>query len=159
MTSVLAIDPGRNHCGFAYLVDNTLRVCNTVELPAAGKTWSLEDVCRYHAGHIGGYLDRYRVDRVVVERMGLRKIDGTASRLVALGNDLLGLQAIGAYAAGRLGGHLEYVQHFPCPKEVTQNRVSYILTPEELKLYHAVKGKKDDVADAVAHGLRACGRL
>lgn len=164
---LLALDPGRNFCGYAY-GDKVLRGCGVSKLPPAGKIWSLAQVCQFHGDALNSVgVTRYRYERVVVERMGLRMQDAqgkTATakmgRIVAIGNDLLGLQAIGAFIAGRVGGTLEYVQHFQCSKEVTQNRVLHLLSPAEQDVLALYGGKKrDDICDAVAHWLRAVGRM
>jgi hypothetical protein len=163
----LALDPGRNFVGFAYGTTELL-ACGVSKLPAEGKVWGLDRACEYHANVVESALKfAPAVDRVVVERMGVRLQDAQGrttsaklARVIALSNDLLGIQAIGAHIAGRVGGRLWYVQHFLCSKEITQNRVLHLLSPKEQDVLALYKGKKrDDICDAVAHWLRAVGRL
>jgi hypothetical protein len=156
MTTVVALDPGRLNLGFSIFRDGALIKCGRSTLPKEGKIWPLGKVCDYHYGAIP---DVGRVDQVVVEEMRLtRARDKTLVRCISVGNGLLELTAIAAFISGRLGGRLTYVNPAQCPKEVTQARVSYLLSPVERLMYEAIKGKKDDVADSLFHGLRAIGR-
>jgi hypothetical protein len=157
MTTVLSLDPGRLNLGYSIIVNGTLVACGRSTLPKAGKAWALGKVCEFHWLNIPYHGP---VDRVVVEEMRLTKArDKTLVRAISVGNGLLELTAIAGFIAGRCGrAELVYVNPAQCPKEVTQARVAYLLSPAERLLYEAIRGKRDDVADAVFHGLRNVGR-
>jgi hypothetical protein len=166
MHHTLALDPGRNHVGFA-CGGTELLACGVSKLPKEGAVWGLDRVCAYHWDTVRAHIPGLRVDSVIVEKMGVRMLDAKGNtaqaklaRLVALSNDLLQLQAVGAFIAGRSGGTLVYTGHFLCSKEVTQNRVLHFLNPREQDVLALYKGKKrDDICDAIAHWLRAVGRM
>lgn len=157
---ILAVDPGKNVCGYALFHDKTLIRCGLSVLPAGPA--KLGAIAEYHYRSIA--FDAAEADRVYVEEMSLnRGRDGTLSKAIATANDLLKLQAVGAYIAGRLRASLVYVPPAKHDKRVTQNRAEATLSPSELEI--VTKSLQDyrasihhNLYDAVLHGLRAVGR-
>lgn len=154
---VLAIDPGRNHTGWAWFCDSVMYGCGVSVLPPEGKIWPLGKVLQFH-----GQVGIPDTDLVVCEQMGLTVArENKLSAAIGKGNILLELQAVAAYIAGRCySAQVQYVRHFQCTKTVTKNRCMHLLTEGEKKTMAEYKGtKKDDMFDAIAHGLRAVGRM
>ena len=152
----LSIDPGKNFCAWSFAEGNQLLKCCVSVRPK--RPMELGAICEYHWLNV----PPIKADRVIVERMQLRKIDGAASRLVALANDLFQLQSVGAYIAGRAHAELVYVPHFAVPKLITKNRVLHLLSPREhdvLAAGAANMKKLDDLFDSVGLLLRAVGRM
>lgn len=153
---VVSLDQGRNHTGYAVFQNGKLTACGVSKLPKEAKIWGLEKVVEFHFRS----LPQVKPDMVVLEKHWLTKArEPTLSQALAKGTDLLGLQAVAFYIAGKLGGAIRLFAPFQCTKQITKNRVAYLLSPEERPLYESHKGKTDDVADAIALGLRAVGRM
>jgi Holliday junction resolvasome RuvABC endonuclease subunit len=153
---VLAIDQGRNHTGWAVFNNAQLTACGVSKLPKESRIWGLEKVVDYHYRN----LPTVTPERVILEKHWLTKArEPTLSQAIAKGTDLLSLQAVAFYIAGKLGGAISLFSPFQCSKTMTKNRVEYLLKGAELDLYRVHKGKTDDLADAICLGLRAVGRM
>lgn len=166
---ILSIDPGKHHVAWALWA----RVVG-FELVAAGLTDSdartLAERCQEHAlalVHRLG-LGLGQVSLVAVEQMQLSTgRDRTLSKAIATGNDLLELQAAGAYVAGAVGGRFKLLPpntwKGTAPKDVTRARVEKTLSQHEFKvlagaLASVKPGLRHNVYDAVGIGLHVTGR-
>ncbi len=155
---IVALDQGENHTGWSVFEHGHLRQCGVSKLPPESAIWELPRICRFHFENLPSGLTP---GLCVAEKHWLTKArEPTLPQAISKGTTLLQLQAIAFYIMGRLGGEVRLYAPWQCGKKVTQNRVEHLLSPEERKIYDAVKIKKrDDLADSVAFGLRAAGRL
>ncbi len=165
MSTLVALDPGRNYTGVAVFEDNELRACGLSVLPKTARMTA--DVCHAHYQHTACLVPYPRREcTVVVEEMCLSLArERTPREIVAKANDLIVLTAVGAYVAGRLGAQIQYIGHAVQPKEVTKAQVLYFLSEKERAVVESALGKRMgqkiglNVFDALRHGLAVCGRL
>lgn len=161
---LISIDPGLRNLGAALYEDGNLRDANTFVLPKG--LHNLSQACAYFEQALKPWLP---VQFVAVEQqhLSLGRDGKNVARIIAVANDLLAVQAVGAYLAGRCGGVLTYV---PTPKHdklVTRNRLLHALKEEELSLLDVALGERwrdgkggvwENCLDSVMIGLRAVGR-
>jgi hypothetical protein len=120
--------------------------------------WTYNELTARHAwGHV--WVEQMRMTMAQDGKKGM-------PAAIAKGNDLLELQAVGAYVAGALGT-LRYASpgtwKGQTSKEVTENRVHKYLTPSELAIVREALSKHRDglahnLYDAVGIGLHGTGR-
>lgn len=165
MSLLVSIDPGVVCTGWALWTSDrpagwTLVRCGLSVRPENLKRAPLAHVCAFHAANVRASTST-GLDYIVVEQQQLST--GRDSKApIAKGNDLLAVQAVGMWVAGRLGGgELIYptVSDWLANTnaEQTANRLLGALTNDELKVLTAGQsGKKTldhNVKDAVALGL------
>lgn len=152
--STLAIDPGKTD-SLAVALGHTGFERGTL-LEAPKKRVKLADRCWYLARALENWLGHTVITAVVVEQMWYRPGSGAAAAKKVI--EILELQAIGAYLAGRVGAtfHL-YPPHEwkgNVPKEVCHARLEQKMTPEEAYALHLAGlpfGKRaHNVKDAAA---------
>lgn len=169
---VLGIDPGLRLLPWAAWSPTTHRIvaCGASKLEATSNPRHLAQVAEEHAAHLTHAVQHLQVSVVCVEQQGLNTgRDSTLGKAIATGNDLLELQAIGAYVAGLLAGiHGARFRYLPigawkgsAPKEVTQNRVLKLCRDTDSQrildagLCEVIPSQRHNVYDAC--GIAACG--
>lgn len=164
---LVAIDPGRQGLGWAHFYKGRLDACGVVPALKATRSHTQPDLglaCAHAANWVSEALPGLprHTARVVVERMahypGSKAADSKAA-------DLLDLQAIGAFVAGRLNP-LPPTYYTPkqwkgsTPKAIQGRRILAALGPEEWPAAEALKGAKaHNALDAIGIGLHHLGRL
>ena len=168
MTYTLSIDPSVNCLGWALWLGTQLVDCG-MSRKADGRM-SLDKVCELHydairqalARHGHPQFDPLRISAVWVEQMSL---GGERDRgAIAKANDLLAVQAVGAYVAGKFG-RLRYAPvntwKGTASKKITEARARNVLTPTEVELVDRAAipaSLAHNVWDSVGIGLFAVGR-
>lgn len=163
---LLAIDPGIKGLGWALFEHRQLARCGVVpEFPrVAYQAPDLGDLCSWASVKVSEALGGAKADAVAVERM--RHYPGS-SHNDAKANDLLDIQAIGAYVAGACavfgtGVHYYAPQEWKgsTPKAVMGRRILAALTPHEAGIAAQIQGSKaHNATDAIGIGLHHLARL
>lgn len=178
MRAICSIDPAVVTLAWVGWYDGSLI---NAGLSRRSRPASLHVVCMEHADRVRAGLNIQRdVVDVVVEQMRMNKhqdwdrapgprrdIDARVAKLIALANDLLDVQAVGARVAACVGSRLHYAPvntwKGSAPKHVTEARAREKLTPTELATVESVlrcvpSGLAHNLWDAVGVGLWATGR-
>lgn len=166
----VSIDPGIGCLGWAswhydpaQAEHPVLLACGGITIPVA-KRRQLDAMCEYAAEHLIGRGD---VGHVFVEQMpfGGDRDTGRAGTKKAI--ELLKLQAIGAFVAGRLGGQLHYAMpgtwKGSTAKKHTEARAAKQLSLAERTAFYVGTERlrpslRHNVWDAVGIGLWGLGR-
>jgi hypothetical protein len=168
---IFSIDPSSgatSALGWAAWASNELVCAGLVR----GLRAKLDSKCQHYADAVklGSHVFGSGRRAVFVEQMQMsqgRDGSGEKRTIIAKANDLLELQAVGAYVAGALGGSLCYVPvgtwKGSAPKHVTEARARAALSPAELAIVEAELarhrgGLGHNLWDAVGIGLHATGR-
>lgn len=166
MRRIWSCDPGLNICSVGVYQDQKLVAARMSRLPAKQR-FRLHEACEYHARAMVGLPSP---THFALEEMSLNKgWDKTHTEAIAKGNDLLAVQAVGAYLAGWFGGQLLYTEpqgwKGTASKEWTEQRCLEWLDSSELAVVeselasHRAKSLHHNLWDAVAIGLWATSRL
>lgn len=175
MTNVISIDPGRKcftlaRWGAGELLEvlpltATYVAGPSLLNPAMSGSQQLSILANHYATQGRGPADVAVVERMV-HYPGQRK-DSRAAEL-AKASDLLELQALGAYVAGRIAREVAFISAAEwkgqAPKDVTTLRVVRELSESELAtlqrgLNQVPKALAHNLYDAVGIGLKFAGRL
>jgi len=186
MSSLLALDPGRQGFGWALFERGVLRCCGVFPQPPAPRAHqqpSIWDVSFAAANNVAFGVGKalgvaqsvLRVDEVVLEQMVAypppRGKKETARARTAKANDLLDLQAIGAWVAGTFRASTHWVEARSWKggtdtDAIEERLIGRIGNPSrwtlvEGDLVAAVRpiGLRHNAVDAVAIGLVHLGRL